>query len=75
MSEMTPWDFITLSVALVIIVVYIVVRIRRTLSNRSCSCGLKPSGCSTESAERCSGSSVSTISTKDIGVKKGGDDD
>jgi hypothetical protein len=70
MSEMTLWDYLTITVALAIIVVYIALRIRRTLNNKSCSCGLKPEGCSSESVERCSESPIATISPKDIGVTR-----
>ncbi|MCW8827016.1 MAG: hypothetical protein OQK78_11415 [Gammaproteobacteria bacterium] len=75
MSEMTIWDYITIVVALVIIVVYIALRIRRTLTSKSCSCGLKPTGCSSDAVERCSESPVSTISPKDIGTRNRKDSD
>ncbi|MDH3353979.1 MAG: hypothetical protein OEL79_02050 [Chromatiales bacterium] len=55
MNDMGFWDYLTLSVALGVIVIYIGVRIRRLLSSNSsgCSCHLKPTGCSQDSADNC----------------------
>ena len=55
MSEIAFWDYLTLGVALAVIVFYIGVRIRRLLSSDSsgCSCHHKPNGCSQASQDSC----------------------
>ncbi|HEA26714.1 MAG TPA: hypothetical protein ENH92_06280 [Ectothiorhodospiraceae bacterium] len=58
MSELGFWDYLTLTVALGVIVLYIAVRIKRLLNpgERGCSgCSVyrNAEGCSTESMDSC----------------------
>ncbi len=65
MSEMSFWDYLTLAVALGVIVVYVTVRIRALLSPDSsgCSCHLKPTGCTQSTMDNCHTKPSSTEST------------